>query len=110
MTDETKPLESETNETSPAADQFQKMQATLEEILHQLKQANRLTYHRDFSYNKLIGAVAQLLVAGLILWTMIGLVDMMEVGSATSTMLKILGATLLQIIAFTFFYLARYEK
>jgi hypothetical protein len=86
------------------------IQATLSEILREMKQQHRLSVHRDFSYSRLIGAVSQLLVIGLLFWTMTGLVDLGEISGPGGTTIKILGAILLQLLALTFFVLDRQEK
>jgi len=91
-------------------EQLEKIRVTLEEILQQTKQQNRLSYHRDFSYSKLIGSVAQLLVLAMIFWTVVGLADIKDLSMTDSTMLKILGGILLQMVALTFFFLEHQER
>jgi hypothetical protein len=93
-----------------SGDQLGKIQGTLEEILQQLKQQNRAGYQHDFSYTKLMGAVTQLLVIGLLFWTIVGLVDIGEISGSAGTMLKILGAVLLQLMALTFFFLEHQNR
>ncbi len=86
-----------------------KIQITLEEILQQLKQQQRMALHQDFSYTKLIGAIAQLLVVGVLFWVVVGLADIGDISGPSATMLKLLGATLLQMVALTFFILSHHE-
>ncbi len=82
----------------------------LDEILHQLKQLNKVNMHRDFSFARLIGAIAQILVIGMLFWTIVGLIDLGEISLQAATTFKILGATLLQMIALTFFILDQQDK
>ncbi len=99
------------SDTEPSTgEQLGRIHTTLEEILQQLKQQNRLRYHRDFSYSKLIGAISQLLVIGLLFWIIVGLVDIGEISGSAGTMLKILGAVLLQLVALTFFFLDHQDR
>jgi len=91
-------------------EQLEKIRATLEEILQQTKQRNRLNYHRDFSYPKLIGAVCQLLVMAMMFWAIVGLAEIKELSIADGTLLKILGGVLLQLVALTFFFLDQQER
>jgi hypothetical protein len=91
-------------------DRLAKIQTMLSEILLELRQQNRMKIHSDFSYSKLIGAVCQLLVVGLLFWIIIGLADLGEISGPAGTMIKILAAILLQVLALTFFILDRQEK
>ncbi len=86
------------------------MQVTLEEILQQLKQRNRLNYHHDFSYMKLIGAIAQLLVIAILFWTVVGLAGLEEISVASGTTLKLLAGAMLQMVALTFFFLDHQDR
>jgi len=91
-------------------EQLGKIQLTLDEILQQLRQQNRLRVHRDFSYTKLIGAISQLLVVGLLFWIIVGAADIGEISGSAGTMLKLLGAVLLQLVALTFFFLDHQDR
>ncbi len=82
----------------------------LDEILHQLKQINRVNIQRDFSFARLIGAIAQILVIGMLFWIIVGIIDLGEISIQAATTFKILGATLLQMIALTFFILDQQDK
>jgi len=95
--------------TDRTEESLDKIRTVLEEILQQVKQQNRIVYHRDFSYARLIGSVAQLLVVGLLFWAIVGLVDLGEIKGPDATMLKFLGAVLLQLLALTFFFLDKQE-
>jgi hypothetical protein len=97
--------EVEAQAADPSREQLAKIQMTLEEILQQLKQQARLSYHRDFSYSKLIGAIAQLLVIAVLFWTLVGLPSMEEISIYWGTLLKLMGGVLLQLVALTFFFL-----
>jgi hypothetical protein len=91
-------------------EQLEKIRVTLEEILQQTRQQNRLRYHRDFSYPKLIGAVAQLLVLGMTFWAVVGLAEIKDLTMTDGTLLKLLGGVLLQLLALTFFFLDQQER
>jgi len=112
MSDE--PINNQTNvseaENAPQEDRLAKIQTTLNEILLELKQQNRINVHSDFSYCKLIGSVCQLLVAGLLFWIVIGLVNLGDISGPAGTMIKVLVAILLQVFALTFFILDRQGK
>jgi len=102
------------NQNSPMSENTNEPQEqilhTLEEILQQLQQLNRVNKHRDFSFTRLIGAIAQILVIGMLFWILVGIADMGEVSIQAATTFKILGATLLQMLALTFFILDQQDK
>ena len=91
-------------------DKFENIERTLREILLELKQQNRLNIQQDFSYSRLLGAVCQLLVIGLLFWTTVGLADLGEISGPGGTTIKLLGSILLPIIALTFFFLDHQQK
>ncbi len=102
--------ESDSSTSENTNDQQARILHTLEEILQQLKQLNRINRQRDFSFARLIGAIAQILVIGMLFWTLVGVADLGEVSIQAATTFKILGATLLQMFALTFFILDQQDK
>ena len=82
----------------------------LDEILQQLKQLARLRQHRDFSLTRLIAVVVQLVVVALVFWIAVGLVELPRLNPVAETWLKLLAATLLQLLALTCFVLDRQER
>lgn len=102
--------ESDARTEQLSREQLAKIQVTLEEILQQLRQQNRLGIHHDFSYMKLIGAIAQLIVVAILFWTLVGLANLEELAPVASTTLKLLGGIVVQLVALTFFFLDRQDR
>ncbi len=100
----------DTSREQSVENENQQIVQKLDEILTQLKQLNKVNMHRDFSFARLIGAISQILVIGMLFWTIVGLIDLGEISLPTATTFKILGATLLQMIALTFFVLDQQDK
>jgi len=86
------------------------IEVKLDRIIQQLQVLTRLREHREFSLPRLIAAIAQLLVIGLLIWTVVFLVDLTDINLQTSTLLKLFGAILLQLIALTFFILDHQDR
>ena len=82
----------------------------LDEILQQLRQLTRLRQHRDFSLTRLIAVVVQLVVVALVFWIAVGLVELPRLDPLAETWVKLLAATLLQLLALTCFVLDRQER
>ena len=77
----------------------------LDEILQQLKQLTRARQHRDFSLTRLIAVIVQLAVVAMVFWIAVGFVDLPKLNPITETTLKLLAATVLQLLALTCFVL-----
>ncbi len=109
MTDEAR-HEADAKTEHFSQDQLARIQVTLEEILQQLRQQGRLGIHHDFSYMRLIGAIAQLVVVAILFWTLVGLANLEELAPVASTTLKLLAGMVMQLVALTFFFLDHHDR
>ena len=101
----TEPPESESRE-----DSMKNVEQKLDEVIHQLKQLNRLGHHREFSLSRLVASISQMMVVALLFWAVVGVLDVDGLTASGAVTLKLLGAIALQMFSLTFFILDRQDR
>jgi len=86
------------------------VEVRLDEIAQLLRQQIRLQQSRDFSVARMFAYIAQILVVGLALWTVISLADTVDLDMLSSITFRLFGAILLQLFALTLFVLDRQDR
>ena len=92
-----------TDSAAPAGE-LARVEQRLVEVRHLLEQSQRLAQHKEFSLARLMGALCQALVIGLLAWS---LSDWVFGGAALDILVKLGFAAVLQLAALTGFVMER---
>jgi hypothetical protein len=93
-----------------AAAAIGRLEGLVREIRGALDASAREQEHREFSVARLLAAVAEALAIGFLLWAALNWLMATEPGEGGAIVIKLLFATVLQLMALTAFFLSRPQR